>query len=332
METYLITGGAGFIGSNFIKYLSAIEKDIRIINIDKLTYAANPRYLKELKDRENYFFINEDICNREGINSIFDNSNIDYVLNFAAESHVDRSIEDCETFIKTNVLGTQVLLQASLKHGIKKYIQISTDEVYGAVELEGSFSEDSIVRPSNPYAASKASADMLVQSFYTTYNFPVSITRCTNNFGPNQHYEKLIPKTVKHFMEGRKIHLYGDGCNIRDWIYVKDNCSAIYCVLKYGRAGEVYNIGACNEIKNIDIVEMIVYKLVRLLGGQYESEAVELTNLIEYVEDRKGHDKRYSLDASKLKNELGWSSSWSFENSLEETLKWYIENKPWLYY
>jgi len=257
MNTYLITGGAGFIGSNFIRHITEIDKSAMIINVDKLTYAANLKSLSNISTKENYYFVKEDICNDIEINKIFSYYNPDYVINFAAESHVDRSIESSEEFVKTNVLGTQILLQASLRNKIKKYIQISTDEVYGSIE-EGYFVEDSPLKPNNPYAASKGAGDLLVQSFYNTYRLPVNITRCTNNFGPNQHYEKFIPMVIGNSLKRKKITIYGDGLNIRDWIYVLDHCRGVYDVLKRGIIGDIYNIGSNTEKYNIYIAKTII--------------------------------------------------------------------------
>lgn len=325
MKVYLVTGGAGFIGSNFIKYLLNRNENLNIINVDKLTYAGSLDYLDFTRKIQNYTFLREDICNKKEINKIMDKYKPDYLINFAAESHVDRSIEDSEAFVKTNILGTQVLLQNSLKYGIKKFVQISTDEVYGSLEL-GSFTEDSLISPNNPYAASKASADLLVKSFYNTYKLPVNITRCTNNYGPNQHVEKLIPMVIKHFLEGKKIPVYGDGKNIRDWIYVHDHCSAIYTVVQSGVTGEVYNISANNERQNIDIIKTIIKELRSLLP-QNDKRMIHINEgLIKYVDDRLGHDRRYALDASKLRRTLGWTSSQSFEEGLKDTIKWYIDN------
>lgn len=326
MDRYLITGGAGFIGSNFIKYLFGKNKDIRIINIDKLTYAGNLQNLKEIENNYNYTFIQEDICNRKSLEDILNLYRPDYIINFAAESHVDRSIESSEEFIKTNVLGTQVLLECSLDRNIKMFIQISTDEVYGSTET-GLFTEISPLRPNNPYAASKASADLLVGSFYNTYGLPVIITRCSNNYGPCQHNEKLIPKVINNSLDRRKIPVYGRGTNVRDWIYVMDHCHAINTVLDRGVIGEVYNISSNNEKRNIDIIKIIINKTKEILQTRgLDSKGIS-EDLIEFVADRKGHDKRYGLDSTKLIKTLGWNTITQFESGLEKTINWYIDKK-----
>lgn len=324
MEVYLITGGAGFIGSNFIRYLSE-RNDIRIINVDKLTYAGNANNLQFITCNCEYIFIQEDICNRTEINQIFSSYHPDYVINFAAESHVDRSIKDCQPFIRTNVLGTQVLLQASLYYGVKKYIQISTDEVYGSLDKDGRFVEDSPLLPRNPYAASKASADMLTQAFYHTYGLPMNITRCTNNYGPYQHPEKFIPLIIKKCLEGKNIPIYGNGENIRDWIHVQDHCHAIYTILKKGSVGEIYNIGANNERQNIEIARTIIQYLQDIVKDHPMGKQHITEDLIQFVEDRKGHDKRYGINAEKLKKELGWLPKYHFSEGLKQTVQWYVD-------
>lgn len=326
---YLITGGAGFIGSNFIRNLFYLEENIEIINIDKLTYAGNLANLKGIENKENYTFIKEDICNSTEINNIFKYYKPDYVVNFAAESHVDKSIISSEKFVQTNVLGTEILLQSSLNNGIKKYVQISTDEVYGSIE-EGFFKETSHLSPSNPYAASKASGDLLTKSFFSTYRLPIIITRCSNNYGPNQHYEKLIPKIILNALNREKIPIYGDGKNIRDWIYVLDHCNAIYTILQKGTIGEVYNISSNDEKRNIDITKIIIHKVRKTLESiGLDAKGIN-EDLIEFVKDRKGHDKRYGLDASKIKNECGWSSLTEIEHGLTKTVEWYIDNTNYL--
>lgn len=326
MKTYLITGGAGFIGSNFIKYLLNIDNDSRVINIDKLTYGGSLNNIAFTRNVGRHTFIKEDICNKKEIDRIMSNYRPDYVINFAAESHVDRSIKDSEVFLRTNVLGTGILLQSALKYDIKKFMQISTDEVYGSLD-KGFFTECSPLKPNNPYAASKASADLLVQSFYNTYGLPVNITRCTNNYGPRQHFEKLIPMVIKHCLEGKNIPVYGDGKNIRDWIYVYDHCSAVYAVLQRGLAGEIYNIGACNERQNIDIIKFIIKEINKLLCQNDEVKKDINENLIQYVEDRKGHDRRYAVDAGKIRNTLGWNPIQSLEEGLAKTIRWYFDSK-----
>lgn len=326
MDRYLITGGAGFIGSNFIKYLFENNKNISIINVDKLTYAGTLENLKDIENNENYTFIQEDICNRRSLEEIFNLYRPNYIINFAAESHVDRSIESSEEFIKTNVLGTQVLLECSLHSKIERFIQISTDEVYGSIE-NGLFTEISPLSPNNPYAASKASADLLVQSFYNTYDLPIIITRCSNNYGPHQHDEKLIPKVINNCLDRRKIPVYGSGFNVRDWIYVMDHCHGINMVLNKGTVGEVYNISSNNEKRNIDIVKIIINKTKEILENRgLDSEGIS-EELIEFVADRKGHDRRYGLDATKLVKTLGWNAIIQFGNGLEKTINWYIDKK-----
>jgi dTDP-glucose 4,6-dehydratase len=311
----LVTGGAGFIGSNFIRY-QLENYDDQIINVDKLSYAGNLDNLKAVENSPNYEFKKMDICNKEKIDQIM-HQGIDYIVNFAAESHVDRSIEDPSVFVKTNIEGTQNLLDLALKFGVKRFVQISTDEVYGSLGPEGKFKEDSPLNPSSPYAASKAAADLLVKSYAKTYELPVNITRSSNNFGPYQYPEKLIPLFIINALQNEKLPLYGDGSNIRDWIYVKDHCRAIDLVMRRGDSGEIYNIGANNEKSNLEITQ----KILSLLS---KSEL-----LIKHVEDRKGHDYRYAVDTSKIKNELGWKVEYDFEQAVEKTLNWYLDHKQW---
>ena len=311
----LITGGAGFIGSNFIHY-QLENYDDQIINVDKLSYAGNLDNLKDLEANSNYEFRQLDICNKEKIDQLM-HQGIDYIVNFAAESHVDRSIEDPSVFVKTNVEGTQKLLDLALKFGVKKFVQISTDEVYGSLGAEGKFTENSHLNPSSPYSASKAAADLLASSYAKTYNLPVNITRSSNNFGPYQYPEKLIPLFIIKALHDEKLPLYGDGSNVRDWIYVKDHCRALDLVMRRGKEGEVYNIGANNEKSNLEITK----KILSLLS---KSEL-----LIKHVEDRKGHDYRYAVDSSKIKSELGWKEESDFENALRMTLNWYLDHKQW---
>jgi len=311
----LVTGGAGFIGSNFIRY-QLENYDDQIINVDKLSYAGNLDNLKAVENSPNYEFKKLDICNKEKIDQIM-HQGIDYIVNFAAESHVDRSIEDPSVFVKTNIEGTQNLLDLALKFGVKRFVQISTDEVYGSLGPEGKFKEDSPLNPSSPYAASKAAAVLLVKSYAKTYELPVNITRSSNNFGPYQYPEKLIPLFIINALQNEKLPLYGDGSNIRDWIYVKDHCRAIDLVMRRGDSGEIYNIGANNEKSNLEITQ----KILSLLS---KSEL-----LIKHVEDRKGHDYRYAVDTSKIKNELGWKVEYDFEQAVEKTLNWYLDHKQW---
>ncbi|MEC9489944.1 MAG: dTDP-glucose 4,6-dehydratase [Halanaerobiales bacterium] len=311
----LVTGGAGFIGSNFIHY-QLKNYDDQIINVDKLSYAGNLDNLKDVEEDPNYEFHQLDICNRKKVANLL-HQGIDYIVNFAAETHVDRSIEDPSIFVKTNVEGTQNLLNLALKFGVKKFVQISTDEVYGSLGEKGRFTENSPLNPSSPYSASKAAADLLVSSYAKTYELPVTITRCSNNFGSYQYPEKLIPLFIINALNDKKLPLYGDGSNIRDWIYVKDHCRAVDLVMRQGKKGAVYNIGANNEKSNLEITKKILFLLSK-------SEL-----LIKQVEDRKGHDYRYAVDSSKIKAELDWKSEYNFENALRKTLNWYLDHKKW---
>ncbi|MBA7665275.1 dTDP-glucose 4,6-dehydratase [subsurface metagenome] len=315
-KTLLITGGAGFIGSNFIHYIARKYPEYRIINLDKLTYAGNLENLRDIEDNPNYKFIKGDIANRKLVGEIFNYNKIDAIINFAAESHVDRSIEDPGVFIRTDIYGTYVLLEAARKYNSKIFLQISTDEVYGSIE-DGSFAEDDALKPSSPYSASKAGAEMIVRSFFKTFGTPIIITRTTNNFGPYQYPEKIIPLFVTNLIDDIKVPLYGDGMNVRDWIYVDDNCGALDLVLHKGRVGEIYNIGAGNEKPNIWITK----KIIEILG---KSEDV-----IEPVADRLGHDRRYSVDCTKLKKDLGWETQYDFEEALGKTIRWYMDNQNW---
>lgn len=317
MKKLLVTGGAGFIGSNFIKYMLDKYSEYKIINLDLLTYAGNLENLAKVENNSNYTFIKGDICDSNLVNQLVSDG-INYIINFAAESHVDRSIEDPSVFIRTNVLGTQTLLDAALKHKIDKYVQISTDEVYGSLGESGYFTEETPLAPNSPYSASKAGADMLVRAYHETFNLPVNITRCSNNYGPYQFPEKLIPLIIANAQEDKEIPVYGDGLNIRDWLHVKDHCCAIDTVLHHGKIGAVYNIGGNNEKKNIEIVKAILASL-----NKPES-------LIKYIKDRPGHDRRYAIDATKIKRELGWEPSYSFTRGINETIQWYLDNKKWL--
>ncbi len=317
MQSILVTGGAGFIGSNFVRYMLQNYPDIKIINFDKLTYAGNLENLKDVEDNPNYHFVKGDICNQELVEYVVQKFEVDTIINFAAESHVDRSILGPEIFIRTNVLGTQVLLEVTKKFELEKFIQISTDEVYGSLGPEGKFTEDMPLSPNSPYAASKASADLLCRAYFKTFGVPVIITRCSNNFGPYQFPEKLIPLMIINALNDKPLPVYGDGKNVRDWIYVIDHCRAIDFVLQKGKLGEIYNIGASNEWQNIDIVKLILKKL-----GKPES-------LIKFVKDRPGHDRRYAMDWTKIKIELGWEPIYNFEDALTETINWYIQNENW---
>jgi dTDP-glucose 4,6-dehydratase len=317
MKNVLVTGGAGFIGSNFINYILEEGSDYNVVNLDKLTYAGNLENLIPSETKRNYHFVKGDICNSELVHYLFQKYDISYVINFAAESHVDRSILGSEEFFRSNVLGTSVLLETARKFYVKKFLQISTDEVYGSLGPEGLFTEETELHPNSPYSASKASADLMALSFHHTYDLPVVITRCSNNYGSYQFPEKLIPLMIINLIKGKKLPVYGDGLNVRDWIYVLDHNQAVKAVLENGRAGEVYNIGASTEMANIEIVKM----LIKQLGKSDDS--------IEYVKDRPGHDKRYAIDSSKIKSELGWSPQYNFENAIERTIEWYLNNKNW---
>lgn len=312
----LITGGAGFIGSNFVHYMVNKYKEYKIINLDALTYAGNLETLKKIENESNYQFILGDITNTEVVEAIFADK-VDVVVNFAAESHVDRSITDPGIFVKTNIQGTQVLLDAAKKYGVKKYVQISTDEVYGTLGDTGYFTEDTPLAPNSPYSASKAGADLLVRAYHETYGLPINITRCSNNYGPYHFPEKLIPLMILNALNDKPLPVYGDGLNIRDWLHVQDHCSAIDIVLHKGVAGEVYNVGGHNERTNIDVVKAILRSL-----GKPET-------LIRFVEDRLGHDRRYAIDATKLRTGLGWEPQYTFETGLRQTIDWYLENRSW---
>jgi dTDP-glucose 4,6-dehydratase len=313
----LVTGGAGFIGSNFVRYMVNKYPEYQIVNLDLLTYAGNLENLKDIEDKPNYKFVKGDLADREFINSLFEEEKFDYVLNFAAESHVDRSITHPEIFIRTNIEGTQVLLDASKKIGVKKYLQVSTDEVYGTLGETGYFTEETPLAANSPYSASKAGADLLVRAYNETFGLPVNITRCSNNYGPYHFPEKLIPLMIINALNDKELPVYGDGLNVRDWLHVEDHCQAIDLVLHKGRDGEVYNVGGNNERTNIEIVKTILAQL-----GKPES-------LIKYVKDRPGHDRRYAIDATKLREELGWQPKYNFETGIEQTIKWYLENQEW---
>ncbi|MBV4432321.1 dTDP-glucose 4,6-dehydratase [Clostridium tyrobutyricum] len=332
MKTYLVTGGAGFIGSNFVHYMLKKYNDVKIINYDKLTYAGNLENLKSIADNPNYTFIQGDICDKSKLEELFQEYDIDYVVNFAAESHVDRSIKNPEIFVQTNVLGTVTLLNTAknawaegddFKSG-KKYLQVSTDEVYGSLGSEGYFTETTPLDSHSPYSSSKASADLMVKAYFDTYRMPVNITRCSNNYGPYQFPEKLIPLVINNCLNKRELPVYGDGMNIRDWLYVEDHCKAIDMVLNGGKVGQVYNIGGHNERTNIHIVKTVI----SYIHDNVDSSVKE--NLIKYVEDRKGHDRRYGIDPEKIKEELGWYPETKFEDGIIKTIKWYLENKEWM--
>ena len=318
--TLIVTGGAGFIGSNFIFYQLENHPDDRVICLDKLTYAGNLSTLAGVMDNQNFRFVKLDICDREGVEALFAEEKPDTVVNFAAESHVDRSIEDPGLFLQTNITGTAVLMDACRKYGVKRFHQVSTDEVYGDLPIDRPdlfFTEESPIRPSSPYSASKASADLLVMAYHRTFGLPATVSRCSNNYGPYHFPEKLIPLMIANCLYDKPLPVYGEGINVRDWLYVGDHCAAIDLVIRKGRAGEVYNVGGHNEMRNIDIVRMICKEL-----GKPES-------LITHVTDRKGHDLRYAIDPTKIHNELGWLPQTKFEDGIKKTIKWYLENRSW---
>ncbi|WP_306584005.1 dTDP-glucose 4,6-dehydratase [Fusobacterium ulcerans] len=380
MKTYLVTGAAGFIGTNFVKYmLEKYGEDIKIVVLDKLTYAGNIENIQEEIDSKKIDFAKGDICNRELVEDIFSRYEIDYVVNFAAESHVDRSISNPQIFLETNILGTQNLLEVSKKfwsigkdeNGYpvykegKKFLHISTDEVYGSLSkdytearelilndrvkkvAEGRknlktygdkfFTEETPLDPRSPYSASKTSSDMIVRAYAETYKFPMNITRCSNNYGPYQFPEKLIPLIIKNILEGKKLPVYGDGSNVRDWLYVKDHNKAVDMVINNGRLGEVYNIGGFNEEKNINIVKLTIDTIAKIMKEEPEYRRVLKTDvtkvsydLISYVQDRLGHDARYAIDPEKIVTELGWYPETSFEKGIEQTIRWYLDNQEWV--
>ena len=320
MRTIIVTGGAGFIGANFIFHMLAAHPEDRIVCLDKLTYAGNLSTLKDVMSRENFRFVREDICDREAVYGLFEEEKPDVVVNFAAESHVDRSIENPEIFLQTNILGTAVLMDACRKYGIARYHQVSTDEVYGDLPLERPdlfFTEETPLHASSPYSSSKAGADLLVGAYHRTYGLPVTISRCSNNYGPYQFPEKLIPLMIANALADKPLPVYGDGKNVRDWLYVEDHCKAIDLILSRGRVGEVYNIGGHNEMGNIDIVRLICKEL-----GKSE-------DLITYVADRKGHDRRYAIDPAKIHEELGWLPETKFADGIKKTISWYLSHKDW---
>lgn len=318
--TIIVTGGAGFIGSNFIFYMIEAHSEYRIICLDKLTYAGNLSTLAPIMSNPNFRFVKADICDKVAVEQLFEEEKPDIIVNFAAESHVDRSIEDPNVFLETNIMGTATLMNACRKYGIKRYHQVSTDEVYGDLPLDRPdlfFTETSPLHTSSPYSSSKASADLLVLAFYRTYDLPVSISRCSNNYGPYHFPEKLIPLMIANALHDKPLPVYGKGDNVRDWLYVEDHCKAIDSIIHQGRVGEVYNVGGHNEMRNIDIVKLICKEL-----GKPES-------LITYVADRKGHDKRYAIDPTKIHNELGWLPETNFQDGIKKTIKWYLENRKW---
>lgn len=318
--TIIVTGGAGFIGSNFVFYMLKKYKDYRIVCLDALTYAGNLSTLKSVMEYPNFCFVELNICDRKGVYQIFEEERPDIVVNFAAESHVDRSIKQPEIFLQTNIVGTSILMDACREYGIKRYHQISTDEVYGELPLDRldiRFTEETSIHTSSPYSSSKAGADLLVMSYYRTFGLPATISRCSNNYGPYQFPEKLIPLMITNALAEKKLPVYGEGKNVRDWIYVEDHCKAIDLIIHSGEIGEIYNIGGNCEKANIDVVKTICKEL-----GKTEE-------LITYIEDRKGHDLRYAIDSTKIYNKLGWLPETGFEDGIKKTIQWYLENKEW---
>ncbi len=318
--TTIVTGGAGFIGSNFIFHMLHKYPDDRIVCLDKLTYAGNLSTLAPVMEQQNFRFVKLDICDREGVYRLFEEEHPDVVVNFAAESHVDRSIEDPGIFLQTNIMGTAVLMDACREYGIARYHQVSTDEVYGDLPLDRPdlfFTEDTPIHTSSPYSSSKAGADLLVLAYHRTYGLPVTISRCSNNYGPYHFPEKLIPLMITNALNDKPLPVYGDGLNVRDWLYVEDHCKAIDLIVQNGRVGEVYNVGGHNEMKNIDIVKLICQEL-----GKPES-------LIQYVSDRKGHDRRYAIDPAKIHKELGWLPEMTFADGIHKTIQWYLDHRKW---
>ena len=353
IKNYLVTGGAGFIGANFVKFILKEYRNIQVIVLDELTYAGNLGTLKQELSDPRCLFIKGNICDVEVVNRIFGRFPVDYVVNFAAESHVDRSIENPQLFLQTNILGTQNMLDVAKKHWTVgkndqgyplyrqevKFLQVSTDEVYGSLGETGYFTETTPLDPRSPYSASKTGADLIVMAYSETYNMPVNITRCSNNYGPYHFPEKLIPLIIKNILEGKSLPVYGDGTNVRDWLYVEDHCKAIDMVLTKGRAGEVYNIGGHNEKQNIEIVKLTIETVRRLMDENMNyREALKKEDytswmdegLITYVKDRLGHDKRYAIDPAKITSELGWYPETKFEDGIVKTIRWYLENQDWV--
>ncbi|MEG1255946.1 dTDP-glucose 4,6-dehydratase [Clostridium sp.] len=332
MKTYLVTGGAGFIGSNFVLYMLDKYVNIKIVNLDKLTYAGNLKNLKSIKDDERHIFLQGDICDKELVSGLFEKYDIDYIVHFAAESHVDRSIREPEVFVKTNILGTVNLLNCAKKAwetstGWKagvKFHNVSTDEVYGSLGNTGYFTEITPLDPHSPYSASKAGADLMVKAYGDTYNMPINITRCSNNYGKFQFPEKLIPLLINNCLQHKELPIYGDGMNIRDWLFVEDHCKAIDMVINKGKLGEIYNVGGHNEKTNIEIIDTIIH----YLNENVDNEITE--KLKKHVEDRKGHDRRYGIDPNYIKEELGWYPETTFEVGIVKTIQWYLDNKEWM--
>ncbi|MBI1745719.1 MAG: dTDP-glucose 4,6-dehydratase [Acidobacteria bacterium] len=313
----LVTGGAGFIGSNFVRYMLDSYANYSLINLDLLTYAGNLENLKGLANNSHHRFVQGDICDQETVETLM-GSGLDAVINFAAESHVDRSILDASAFLRTNIAGTYTLLEAARKHKVARFVQISTDEVYGSLGPQGAFTEQTPLAPNSPYAASKTSADLLVRAFYHTYQFPAVITRCSNNYGPYQFPEKLIPLLISNALREKPLPIYGDGLYVRDWLFVEDHCAAIDKVLHHGKAGEIYNIGGNNEKTNLEIVNLVLDQLKKSAA------------LIRHVQDRPGHDRRYAIDAAKIGSELNWQPRVQFSDGMRRTIDWYVKNQDWV--
>jgi len=314
----LVTGGAGFIGSSFVRYVLRTQPGVEIVNYDLLTYAGNLRNLEEVASDSRYSFVRGDIADNDSVRAVFEAHRVDAVVNFAAETHVDRSIEDSTPFVRSNIVGTQCLLDNARRSRVSRFVQISTDEVYGSLGAEGAFREDTPIDPSSPYSASKAGADMLVQSYFRTHKFPIVITRCTNNYGPFQFPEKLIPVLISNAMNDRSLPIYGDGLNVREWIFADEHSRAVWLALTRGRDGEVYNIGSGQEKTNLEVVRAVL----KLLGKP--------ESLITYVKDRPGHDRRYAMDCSKIRREWGWQSEMDFSEGLAQTIAWYKSHQDWM--
>lgn len=313
----LVTGGAGFIGSNFVHHILQEHPQDVIVNVDSLTYAGNLENLRLVDSNPNYSFVKADITDRAALEPLFE-AGIDVVVNFAAESHVDRSILEPDVFVRTNIMGTQTLLDLTKQYGVAKFVQVSTDEVYGTLGDTGLFTEDTPLQANSPYSASKAGADLLVRAYHETFGLNVNITRCSNNYGPYQFPEKLIPLMIQNALADKSLPVYGDGLNVRDWLYVEDHCSAIDLVIRKGRSGEVYNVGGNNERNNIQVVKTILQELNKP------------ETLISYVQDRLGHDRRYAIDATKIRDELGWTPKYNYESGIRETIRWYLSNLEWM--